>query len=141
MARATSAESAERVDHLQGMILAGEPNTACLQYARQTWGVSRAQGYKLIKRAWRQIHDDIEGPDLDRQEMLAWCVQTLIETAGQAKAQRNQERWWLLSASLIRCEGWGSTHQPGTESTVRGSDVTRLTEPKKGWLGHAPEAG
>ena len=89
MARATSTESAERVDQLQLMILAGSNNTACLQYARQTWGVSRAQGYKLIKRAWRQVHDDIEGPDLDRQEMLAWCVQTLLETAGQAKAQRN----------------------------------------------------
>ena len=89
MPRATATETAERVEHLQGMILAGQPNTACLQYARQTWGVSRAQGYKLIKRAWRQIHDDIEGPDLDRQEMLAWCVQTLLETAGQAKAQRN----------------------------------------------------
>ena len=52
-------------------------------------GVSRAQGYKLVKRAWAQIHEDIEGPNLDRQEMLAWCVQTLLETAGQAKAQGN----------------------------------------------------
>ena len=25
-----------------GMILAGEPNTACLTYARQTWAVSRS---------------------------------------------------------------------------------------------------
>ena len=89
MAKANAEATAERVDHLQGMILAGEPNTACLQYARQAWGVSRAQGSKLIKRAWRQVHDDIEGTDLDRQEMLAWCVQTLLETAGQAKAQRN----------------------------------------------------
>ena len=89
MARATATETSDRVDQLQGMILAGEPSTACLSHARQMWGVSRAQGYKLIKRAWRQIHDDIEGPDLDRQEMLAWCVQTLLETAGQAKAQRN----------------------------------------------------
>ena len=89
MAKANAEATAERVDHLQGMILAGESNTACLTYARQTWGVSRSQGYRLIKRAWRQIHDDIEGPDLDRQEMLAWCVQTLLEMAGQAKAQRN----------------------------------------------------
>ena len=82
MAKANAEATAERVDHLQGMILAGEPNTACLTYARQTWGVSRSQGYRLLKRAWRQIHNDIEGPDLDRQEMLAWCVQTLLETAG-----------------------------------------------------------
>ena len=89
MPRATATDIADRIDQLQGMILSGEPNTACLAYARHTWGVSRSQGYKLIKRAWRQVHDDIEGPDLDRQEMLAWCVQTLLKTAGQAKAQRN----------------------------------------------------
>ena len=89
MAKANAEATAERVDHLQGMILAGKPNTACLQYSRQALVVSRAQGYKLITRAWRQVHDDIEGTDLDRQEMLAWCVQTLLETAGQAKAQRN----------------------------------------------------
>ena len=89
MARAISAESAERVDQLQGMILVGQRNTACLTYSRQKWGISRFQGYRLLKKAWQQIHEDIEGPDLDRQEMLAWCVHTLLETAGQAKAQRN----------------------------------------------------
>ena len=35
MAKANAEATAERVDHLQGMILAGEPNTACLTYARQ----------------------------------------------------------------------------------------------------------
>ena len=89
MAKANAKAIAERVERLQGMILAGESNTACLTFMRQTWGVSRAQGYRLLKKAWQQIHEDIEGPDLDRQEMLAWCVHTLLETAGQAKAQRN----------------------------------------------------
>ena len=89
MARATSAESAERVDHLQGMILAGEPNTACLQYARQKWGVSRAQGYKLVKRAWAQIKDDIDETGIDRQELLSWAIQTLITASGQALKQKN----------------------------------------------------
>ena len=89
MARATSAESAERVDHLQGMILAGEPNTACPQYARQKWGVSRAQGYKLVKRAWAQIKDDIDATGIDRQELLSWAIQTLITASGQALKQKN----------------------------------------------------
>ena len=51
MAKANAEATAERVDHLQGMILAGEPNTTCLTYARQTWGVSRSQGYRLLKKA------------------------------------------------------------------------------------------
>ena len=89
MARATSAESAKRVDQLQGMILAGQPNTACLTYARQTWGVSRSQGYRLLKKAWAQIKDDIDGSGIDRQELLSWSIQTLMAAAGQAMQQKN----------------------------------------------------
>ena len=89
MARATSAESAERVDQPQGMILAGSNNTECLAFARQTWGVSRSQGYKLLKRAWQQIKNDIDESGIDRQEILSWSIQTLMAAAGQAMQQRN----------------------------------------------------
>ena len=89
MARATSAESAERVDRLQGMILTGDPNTACLAFARHTWGVSRAQGYRLLKKAWAQIKDDIEESGIDRQELLSWSIQMLMAAAGQAMKQNN----------------------------------------------------
>ena len=44
MAKANAEATAERVDHLQGMILAGEPNTASLMYARQTWGGLKVPG-------------------------------------------------------------------------------------------------
>ena len=89
MARATSAESAERVEHLQGMILEGKPNTTYLTFARQTWGISRSQGYKLLKRAWQQIKDDIDESGIDRQELLSWSIQTLMAAAGQAMQQKN----------------------------------------------------
>ena len=89
MAKANAEATAERVDHLQGMILAGEPNTACLQYARQTWGVSRAQGYRLLKKAWAQIKDDIDESGIDRQELLSWSIQTLMAAAGQAIQLKN----------------------------------------------------
>ena len=89
MARATAAETAERVELLAGMILAGEPNTACLTYARQTWGVSRSQGYRLLKKAWSQIKDDIDKSGIDRKELLSWSIQTLMAAAGQAMQQKN----------------------------------------------------
>ena len=89
MARATSAESAERVDQLQGMILAGSNNIECLAFARQTWGVYRSQGYKLLKRAWQQIKNDIDESGIDRQELLSWSIQTLMAAAGQAMQQKN----------------------------------------------------
>ena len=78
MPRATATEIAERVEHLQGMILAGQSNTVCLTFARQTWGISRSQGYRLLKKAWAQIKDDINESGIDRQELLSWSIQTLI---------------------------------------------------------------
>ncbi len=89
MARATSAESAERIEHLQGMILAGQSNTVCLTFMRQTWGISRAQGYRLLKKAWAQIKDDIDESGINRQELLSWSIQTLMAAAGQAMQQKN----------------------------------------------------
>jgi hypothetical protein len=67
------------------MILEGEPNTACLTFARQQWSISRAQGYKLLIRAWIQIKDDVDETGIDRLELLAWSIQALMSTAGQAK--------------------------------------------------------
>ena len=86
---ATAAETAERIEQLQAMILAGQPNTACLTFARQTWGVSRAQGYRLLKKAWAQIKDDINESGIDRQELLSWSIQTLMAAAGQAMQPKN----------------------------------------------------
>ncbi len=89
MARATATETVERVEHLQGMILAGRSNTVCLTFMRQTWGVSRAQGYQLLTKAWAQLKDDIDEAGIDRQELLSWSIQTLMAAAGQAKQQKN----------------------------------------------------
>ena len=89
MPRATATKTLERVEHLQGMILEGQPNTACLTFARHAWGVSRAQGYRLLKKAWAQIKDDIDESGIDRQELLSWSIQTLMAAAGQAMQQKN----------------------------------------------------
>ena len=89
MARATAQETADRVELLARMILAGSNNTECLVFARHSVGVSRAQGYKLVKRAWAQIKNDIDESGIDRQELLSWSIQTLITASGQAIQQGN----------------------------------------------------
>ena len=71
------------------MILEGQPNTACLTYARQAWAVSRSQGYRLLKKAWQQIKNDIDKSGIDRQELLSWSIQMLMAAAGQAMKQNN----------------------------------------------------
>ena len=86
---ATAAETAERIERLQRMILSGQPNTACLTFARQAWGVSRSQGYRLLKKAWQQIKNDIDESGIDHQELLSWSIQTLMAAAGQAMKQKN----------------------------------------------------
>ena len=53
------------------------------------WGVSRSQGYRLLKKAWAQIKDDIDESGIDRQELLSWSIQTLMAAAGQAMEQGN----------------------------------------------------
>ena len=52
-------------------------------------GGSRAQGYRLLKKAWAQIKDDIDESGIDRQELLSWSIQTLMAAAGQAMQQKN----------------------------------------------------
>ena len=89
MARATASESIKRVDRLQIMLLEGTSNSECLMFARQTWGLSRAQGYRLLKKAWVQIRDDINQSGVDRQELLSWSIQTLMAAAGKAIKQNN----------------------------------------------------
>ena len=86
---ATAAETAERIEQLQGMILAGQPNTACLTFMRQTWGVSKAQAYRPLQKARAQLKDDIDETGIDRQELLSWSIQTLMAAAGQAMQQKN----------------------------------------------------
>ena len=66
-----------------GNDLGGAANTACLTFARQAWGVSRAQGYRLLKKAWAQIKDDIDESGIDRQELLSWSIKTLMAAAEQ----------------------------------------------------------
>ena len=56
MARATSAETAERVEHLQGMILTGQHNTECLAFARQTWGGVVHTIGKYIIAEWKKVY-------------------------------------------------------------------------------------
>ena len=89
MPKATAAETAERVEKLQLMILEGRTTTECLAYAGQTWRVRRSQGYALLKRAWQQIKLDIDATGIDRQELLSWSIQTLMAAAGQAIKQKN----------------------------------------------------
>ena len=51
--------------------------------------ISRARGYELMKRAWSQIKDDVDETGIDRLELLAWSIQTLMSAAGQAMQQKN----------------------------------------------------
>ena len=89
ISRSTALVTRDRVDELQRLILEGNNNSSCVAFARQQWGVSRSQGYRLIQKAWAQIEADVEGAGCDRRQLLAWCVSQLQAAVGVALKQRN----------------------------------------------------
>ena len=79
LGRDIAAEAAFKgYETLQGLILEGEHNFPCLTFARQQWGVSRAQGYRLLKRSWTQSKADVEKTGINRQELLEWSIQIIF---------------------------------------------------------------
>ena len=89
MARATTAAIAEQIEILQRMLLEGSSNSVCVAHASREWWVSRRQAYRLLKRAWQRIAEDVDATDLSRRELVAWCITQLMEAAGVAKQQKN----------------------------------------------------
>ena len=119
MARATASETCNRIDAVQGMILAGTPNTEYLAFARKEWGISRARGYELMKRAWTQIKDDVDETGIDRLELLSWSIQTLMSAAGQAKQQKNPGAVVACIKQLDWMTGLGINSTSGSSSQRR----------------------
>ena len=65
-------------------------------------GVSRAQGYRLIKL-------DIDESGVDRQELLSWSIQTQMAAAGQAIQQKNPGAVVSAMRQLDHMTGTGTT--------------------------------
>ena len=76
-------------------------------------GVSRAQGYRLLKKAWVQIKDDIDESGIDRQELLSWSIQTLMAAAGQAMQQGNPSAVVACIRQLDHMTGTGYNSHRG----------------------------
>ena len=94
------------------MILEGEPPMFVSPLCDKHGG-SRSQGYRLLKKAWVQIHDDVEETGLERPEMLAWAVQSLMAAAGQAKKQRNPSAVVACIRQLDHMTGTGYNSHRG----------------------------
>ena len=89
MARATATETADRVELLAGMILAGSNNTECLVYARQTWGVTRRQARTVVKEAHKEWLDAFNDEDINQRDLLFQCLGRLERTARKAEESGN----------------------------------------------------
>jgi len=76
-------------------------------------GYSGAQGYKLLKRVLTQIKEDVDETGIDRLELLAWSIQTLMSAAGQAKQQKNPGAVVACIKQLDWMTGLGSNSTAG----------------------------
>lgn len=83
MARSTNKQIADRVATLKAMILSGSSNSVCVAHAAQQWGLSRRHSYRLLKRAWSEVREDVNATGVDRQEMLCWTIHQLMAAAGE----------------------------------------------------------
>ena len=65
------------------MILSGSSNSTCVEHAAQQWGRSPRQSYRLLKRAWSEVREDVNVIGVDRQEMLCWSIHQLMAADGK----------------------------------------------------------
>ena len=72
MGKETNETIKTRVAALKALILSGSSNSTCVEHAAQQWGLSRRQSYRLLKRAWTEVREDVNATGVDRQEMLCW---------------------------------------------------------------------
>ena len=83
MGKATNETIKTRVSALKGLILSGSSNSTCVEHAAQQWGLSRRQSYRLLKRAWAEVREDVHATGVDRQEMICWTIHQLMTAAGE----------------------------------------------------------
>jgi len=83
MGKSTNETIKTRVAALKALVLSGSSNSSCVEHAAQQWGLSRRQSYRLLKRAWSEVRDDVNATGVDRQEMLCWCIHQLMAAAGE----------------------------------------------------------
>ena len=79
----------ERVETLARMLLSGAGNSRCLDFAQETWGLSRSASYRVLKRSWALIRQDTEESGCDRRALLAWCIDRLQVAVGNALEKNN----------------------------------------------------
>ena len=83
MGKATNETIKTRVAALKGLILSGSSNSICVEHAAQQWGLSRRQSYRLLKRAWAEVREDVHASGVDRQGMVCWTIHQLMTAAGE----------------------------------------------------------
>ena len=89
MARATATETAERVEILRQMLVSGRSNTSCCDYAQETWGISRSQAYRLLRKSWAIIRADVGDVGVDRHDLISWSIHHLMEVVARSSKRGN----------------------------------------------------
>ena len=67
----------------------------------------------MLFDAWTQIKDYIDESDIDRQDLLSWSIQTLMDVAGQAMQQKNPGAVLIAIRQLDHFTGTGYNSHRG----------------------------
>ena len=112
MAKSTNSVIADRVRTLKQMILTGSSNSTCVDFAVDQWHVSTRTAYRLLRRSWQSIHDDVDQVSVDRKELLALSIHWLQAAAAQGLAKGNSGATVAAVNALSALCGLGSHAHP-----------------------------
>ena len=112
MAKSTNSVIADRVRALKAMILTGASNSTCVDFAVDQWHVSTRTAYRLLRRSWQSIHDDVDQVSVDRKELLALSIHWLQAAAAQGLAKGNSGATVAAVNALSALCGLGSHAHP-----------------------------
>ena len=112
MAKATNSVIAESVRTLKQMILTGASNSVCVDFAVDQWNVSARTAYRLLRRSWQSIHDDVDQVSVDRKELLALSIHWLHAAAAKGLEKGNSGACVAAFRELNLLCGLGSQAYP-----------------------------
>ena len=107
-ARCTKPEAKARVDWALEQLLAGRPRVTLVREAMAQWGLSEAQGQRIVRAGVEAILATLE--TVDRTEVLARCIHALEQALELAVTRRQPQEICTTVKAMAGLLALGADH-------------------------------
>jgi len=115
-ARCTKQEAKERVDWALEQLLAGRPRVTLVREAMAQWGLSEAQGQRIVRAGVEAILATLE--TVDRTEVLARCIHALEQALELAVTRKQPQDICTTVKAMAGLHGLGADHSHHSNATT-----------------------